>query len=52
MTNICVDQVVLNIRALNQEKIPDRHYSKIPDQEFKIYKISQTYSKEQKLIHP
>ena len=37
LTNICVYQVILKIRALNQEKIPHQHHSKIPDQEFKSW---------------
>ena len=49
LKNICVDQVVLKIRFLNQEKISDQHYGKILDQEFKsmIYKVFQTENKEE-----
>ena len=36
-TNIFVDQVVLKVRVLNQEKIPDQYYSKILDQKFKSW---------------
>ena len=49
-----MDQVVLKIRFLNQEKISDQHYGKILDQEFKsmIYKVFQTENKEEMLMDP
>ena len=49
-----MDQVVLKIRFLNPEKISDRDYGKILDQEFKsmIYKVFQTENKEEMLMEP
>ena len=54
LKNICVDQVVLKIRFLDPEKISDRDYGKILDQEFKsmIYKVFQTENKEEMLMEP
>ena len=37
MKHVCVDQFALKIWVLNQEKISDQYYGKIPDQEFRSW---------------